>query len=172
MLGCTHRSAIGKDGMELSAYRFHEEDPLAFSGGVKFQCVLPPAPSTPRALLLLPPRPSLPLHFCAAAACLLLLPPRPSLPLYFCAAVACARASALPHTRCSHSRTVCCGNTCCGNTAHPSAPAPAPRWRIGDLINAKAHPESPKCFIDKQGPGDEVVGRPMATTVFVRVVCL
>jgi len=73
--GCTHRSAIGKDGMELSAYRFHEEDPLAFSGGVKFQ------------------------------------------------------------------------------------------WRIGDLINAKAHPESPKCFIDKQGPGDEVVGRPMATTV-------
>ena len=73
--GCTHRQVQGKDGMALSAYRFHEEDPIAFSDGVKFQ------------------------------------------------------------------------------------------WRIGDLINAKSHPESPKCFIDKQGPGDSVVGRPAATTV-------
>ena len=37
MSGCTHREQIGKNGMKLSAYRFHEEDPIAFSGGVKFQ---------------------------------------------------------------------------------------------------------------------------------------
>ena len=72
--GCTHRDA-SKHGMKLSAYRFHEEDPIAFSDGIKFQ------------------------------------------------------------------------------------------WRIGDLINPKAHPESPKCFIDQPGPGDKVVGRPMNTTV-------
>ena len=33
--GCTHREGKG-GGMALSAYRFHEEDPIAFSGGVKF----------------------------------------------------------------------------------------------------------------------------------------
>ena len=33
--GCTHKD--GSHGMALSAYRFHEEDPIAFSGGVKFQ---------------------------------------------------------------------------------------------------------------------------------------
>ena len=38
-------------------------------------------------------------------------------------------------------------------------------WRIGDLINAETHPESPKCFIDAPGPGDKVVGRPAPTTV-------
>ena len=61
--------------MELSAYRFHEEDPIAFTDGVKFQ------------------------------------------------------------------------------------------WRIGDIINAKTHPMSPKCFIEKLGPGDKVVGAPAPTTV-------
>jgi len=73
--GCTHRQQQGEHGMALSAYRFHEEDPIAFTGGVKFQ------------------------------------------------------------------------------------------WRIGDLINAKTHPESPKCFIDKAGPGDKVVGAPAETEV-------
>ena len=57
--GCTHRDGGGGGGMALSAYRFHEEDPIAFSGGVKFQ------------------------------------------------------------------------------------------WRVGDIINARTHPESPKCFIEK-----------------------
>lgn len=39
------------------------------------------------------------------------------------------------------------------------------QWRIGDLINKQAHPLSPKCFIEKQGPGDQVVGHPAATHV-------
>jgi len=38
-------------------------------------------------------------------------------------------------------------------------------WRIGDLINPKTHPDSPKCFIDQKGPGDAVVGKPENTTV-------
>ena len=77
--GCTHRE-VPKDepqGMRLSAYRFHEEDPIAFSDGVRFM------------------------------------------------------------------------------------------WRVGDIINAKTHPESPKCFIEKldAAAGDTVVGKPAATTV-------
>ena len=38
-------------------------------------------------------------------------------------------------------------------------------WRVGDLINEKSHPESPKCWIDKKGPGDQVVGNPQPTTI-------
>lgn len=34
-------------------------------------------------------------------------------------------------------------------------PAVKFQWRIGDLINPQTHPESPKCFIDKQGKGDK-----------------
>eukprot|EP00936_MAST-01D_sp_MAST-1D-sp1_P002659 g2659.t1 len=67
--GCTHKDGAG-GGMALSAYRFHEEDPIAFSGGVKF------------------------------------------------------------------------------------------RWRVGDIINAETHPESPKCFIETLNAtaGDKYVG--------------
>ena len=74
--GCTHRQTDG-DGIAVSAYRYHEEDPIAFSGGVRFV------------------------------------------------------------------------------------------WRIGDLINTvdAEHADSPKCYIDKQGPNDRVVGNPKPTTV-------
>jgi hypothetical protein len=34
--GCTHREHWGERGMAVSAYRFHEEDPIAFTGGAKF----------------------------------------------------------------------------------------------------------------------------------------
>jgi len=39
------------------------------------------------------------------------------------------------------------------------------QWRIGDYVNRKAHPESPKCYIDAPGPGDTVVGVVLNTTV-------
>ena len=75
--GCTHKKPLPKNGMELSAYRFHEEDPVAFRGGIKFQ------------------------------------------------------------------------------------------WRVGDIINAKTHPDSPKCFIEKldKAAGDQYVGTPAPATV-------
>ena len=38
-------------------------------------------------------------------------------------------------------------------------------WRNGDYINAKAHPDSPKCYIDQPGPGDKPVGVVLTTTV-------
>jgi|EP01047_Picozoa_sp_COSAG01_P020700 hypothetical protein len=40
-------------------------------------------------------------------------------------------------------------------------------WRIGDIINGRTHPESPKCFIEKldTAAGDSVVGKPAPTTV-------
>ena len=80
--GCTHRKlgdevdeVEGTRPLEVSAYRFHEEDPLAFSGGVRMV------------------------------------------------------------------------------------------WRNGDLVNAKTHPASPKCYINHPGPGDKPVGEVRNTTV-------
>ena len=37
--------------------------------------------------------------------------------------------------------------------------------RVGDYGNAKTHPESPKCYIDKPGSDDAFVGNPKETTV-------
>ena len=37
--------------------------------------------------------------------------------------------------------------------------------RVGDYGNAKTHPESPKCYIDKPGKDDAFVGNPKETTV-------
>ena len=43
----------------------------------------------------------------------------------------------------------------------------AETMRIGDVINAKTHPDSPKCFIDKldAAAGDRAVGSPQPTMV-------
>ena len=73
--GCTHREVPTGGGMALSAFRFHEESPLAFTGGVKMT------------------------------------------------------------------------------------------WRVGDYINPKRFPDSPKCYIDQPQQGDHPVGNPQPTTV-------
>ena len=38
-------------------------------------------------------------------------------------------------------------------------------WRIGDVVNAKTHAESPKCWIDQKMPGDGVAGHPQPSIV-------